>query len=318
MRQALVDAVQELRGLGLAARRARSATCRPRRAAASGSRSTAGRATAGVFNAINVRAADLKAGKGYEDVPHGSSFVQAVAFTDGACPVTPRTILTYSQSANARSPFYADQTRMYSRKQWNPVPFCRPDVLAQTVSTTRLGAAQGVRGADRARAGCRRGGAGAACGCAGPAAGARRSTCCGAGAASRASRGAGGVRPCGCGERGCTWSASARAATRAGSACAGAPRRLRVLPAFERRARCARVRLLSLGAPAFRGRLRIAYRLSGRARVRLTIRRGGRVVRVIRRRAARSGRVRIAARPGRYRVTLRVGRTRVPVSALRL
>ena len=94
--------------------------------------------------------------------------------------------------------------------------------------------------------------------------------------------------------------------------------RVRVLRPFERRARCARVRLLTLGKPAFRGRLAIRYRLATRARVRLTVRRGGRVVRVIRRRAARSGRVRLAARSGRYRVTLRVGRTRASVYAIRL
>ena len=77
---------------------------------------------------------------------------------------------------------------------------------------------------------------------------------------------------------------------------------------FEHRARCARVRSLTLGSPVVRRRLTIRYRLAARARVRLTIRRGGRVVRVIRRRAARSGRVRVPARRrGTYRVTLRSG-----------
>ena len=106
-----------------------------------------------------------------------------------------------------------------------------------------------------------------------------------------------------------------------GNGGAAAPRRagrVRLLRPFERRARCARVRLLTLGAPAFRGRLTIRYRLAARARVRLTIRRGGRVVRVIRRRAARSGRVRVAARRGTHRVALRVGKTRVSVFAIRL
>ena len=320
VRQALHDAVQELRGLGLpldgAARRRADRGRGGERIPIHG-----GPGEAGVFNAINVRAADLKAGKGYETVPHGSSFVQAVAFTDGACPVTPRTILTYSQSANARVAVLR-----------------RPDahVLAQAVepgAVLRAGRAradglddaarggEGVRGADRARAGCRRGGAGAACACAGPAAGARRSTCCAGGRRVARVQGARG-RATGAG-------AASRAVyvvrvrkggdTRRLGVRAGAPPGVRVLPAFERRARCARVRLLSLGAPAFRGRLRIALP-ARRARPRAAddpARRPRGARDPPPRGALRAG----ADRPrgaGRYRVTLRVGRTRVSVSALRL
>ncbi len=72
------------------------------------------------------------------DVDYGSSYVQAVQFVDGACPVEPRTILTYSQSSNPESPFFADQTRMFSQKRWVDVPFCRDDVRAATRSTLRL------------------------------------------------------------------------------------------------------------------------------------------------------------------------------------
>ncbi|MEA2284461.1 MAG: hypothetical protein QOJ21_504, partial [Solirubrobacteraceae bacterium] len=97
--------------------------------------------------------------------------------------------------------------------------------------------------------------------------------------------------------------------------------KLRRLGAFERRARCATVRSLSLGGPVFGPKaLRIAYRLAKPARVTLTVRHGSRVVRVLRRRAARSGRPRVAARRlrrGVYRVTLRTGRVRVSVSAVR-
>ena len=57
-----------------------------------------GPGTAGVFNAINV---GNPGEGGITNVPHGSSFVQAVQFVAGACPVEPRTILTYSQSTNA-------------------------------------------------------------------------------------------------------------------------------------------------------------------------------------------------------------------------
>ena len=110
-----------------------------------------GPGTAGVFNAINVQSGDLKSSKGYESVPHGSSFVQAVQFRGGECPVDARTILTYSQSANPESPFYADQTRMYGRKDWNKTAFCERDVAAATLSTTRLRSGR----ATTTRASCR-------------------------------------------------------------------------------------------------------------------------------------------------------------------
>ena len=74
--------------------------------------------TAGVFNAINV---GNPGEGGITNVPHGSSFVQAVQFVDGACPVEPRTILTYSQSTNEDSPFFSDQSRVI-RENWGQVP----------------------------------------------------------------------------------------------------------------------------------------------------------------------------------------------------
>ena len=67
----------------------------------------------------------------------GSSYVQAVTWNDGPCPDA-ATILTYSQSANPRSPFFADQGPLFSRKQWVPVRFCRRDVIRHTLSTTVL------------------------------------------------------------------------------------------------------------------------------------------------------------------------------------
>jgi acyl-homoserine-lactone acylase len=324
VRRALADAVQELRDLKLPLG-GRLGDVQSEARGGERIPIHGGPGTAGVFNAINVRAADLTAGKGYETVPHGSSFVQAVSFVDGPCPVKPRTILTYSQSANARSPFFADQTRMYSRKQWNPVPFCRADVLAQTVSTTRLGpgtacvahTALGRVSAKRLRRGRR-----------------IRVRWTGGGRATvdvlRGKRRVARLR--GRGGR-ATW--NGRGGRRDGVyvlrvRMPGDTRRLalrrrggtlRRLRAFEHRARCARVRSLSLGAPTFRGRLTIAYRLAARARVTLTIRRGSHVVRRIRRRPARSGKVRVTRprlRRGSYRVTLRTGRTRVSLFALHL
>jgi acyl-homoserine-lactone acylase len=83
----------------------------------------------GVFNAINV--AWNPAGGGFPDVSHGSSFVMATAFQSGAaCPVDDRSILTYSLSENPDSPYYADQTRMFSNKEWVDVPYCESEIAA--------------------------------------------------------------------------------------------------------------------------------------------------------------------------------------------
>jgi acyl-homoserine-lactone acylase len=70
----------------------------------------------GDFNAINVNWSGNPAEPGYPNVPHGSSFVMVTSFTSG-CP-DDRSILTYSQSENPNSPYYADQTRMFSNKEW--------------------------------------------------------------------------------------------------------------------------------------------------------------------------------------------------------
>jgi len=85
----------------------------------------------GVFNAINVGWTGSGANAGYSNVPHGSSFVMAAQFTDDPdCPVDARTILTYSQSTNPNSPYFADQTRMFSRKEWKDERFCEDEIAA--------------------------------------------------------------------------------------------------------------------------------------------------------------------------------------------
>lgn len=62
---------------------------------------------------------------------HGSSYVQVVGFDD-AGPVAD-TILSYSQSPDPQSPWYGDQTRMYSRKQWVRFPFTPEQIAAAKV-----------------------------------------------------------------------------------------------------------------------------------------------------------------------------------------
>jgi acyl-homoserine-lactone acylase len=89
----------------------------------------------GQFNAIG--APFHPDARGFEDIVHGSSYVQVVTWNRGRCPDV-ATILTYSQSENPRSPHNADQTRLFSRKRWVRGRFCRRDVLDGTVRTTTL------------------------------------------------------------------------------------------------------------------------------------------------------------------------------------
>jgi acyl-homoserine-lactone acylase len=76
----------------------------------------------GTFNAIGAR----WNGHGFDPVEHGSSFVMVTSFRKG-CP-DDRSILTYSLSESPRSPYYADQTEMFSDKQWVNPPFCAGEV----------------------------------------------------------------------------------------------------------------------------------------------------------------------------------------------
>ncbi|WP_105968062.1 penicillin acylase family protein [Streptomyces geranii] len=66
---------------------------------------------------------------GYRDTAFGSSHIQAVGWNDSGCPVA-RTLLTYSQSSNAKSPHFADQTRLFSAEKWVRARFCEKDILS--------------------------------------------------------------------------------------------------------------------------------------------------------------------------------------------
>ncbi|MFF1377510.1 penicillin acylase family protein [Streptomyces sp. NPDC058308] len=79
----------------------------------------------GVWNKIE---ADWDAKKGYTEVVHGSSHIQAVGWTAGHCPEA-RTLLSYSQSSNPRSPHYSDQTKLYAKERWVTSRFCEKDIL---------------------------------------------------------------------------------------------------------------------------------------------------------------------------------------------
>lgn len=65
---------------------------------------------------------------------HGSSYIQIVGFDEDG-PVADA-ILSYSQSTNPASPFYADQTRIYSAKKWHRLPFSDEEIEAARIGET--------------------------------------------------------------------------------------------------------------------------------------------------------------------------------------
>lgn len=54
-------------------------------------------------------------------VNNGSSFIMAMEFT--ATGVNARAVLTYGESSNPESEYFADQTQMFSNKEWRPILF---------------------------------------------------------------------------------------------------------------------------------------------------------------------------------------------------
>lgn len=88
-----------------------------------------GPGTAGVLNMQRSRPIE-----GAITPVHGSSYIQIVGF-DEEGPVADA-ILSYSQSTNPASPHYADQTRMYAKKEWNRLPFTPEEIEAQKTGET--------------------------------------------------------------------------------------------------------------------------------------------------------------------------------------
>jgi acyl-homoserine-lactone acylase len=308
--QALRDAVSELRGLEIPLDAPLGAVQAETR---NGERIPihGGPGTAGVFNAINVSTGDLEAKSGYGTIPHGSSFVQAVQFVDGACPVMPRTILTYSQSTNEASPWFSDQTRMYSRKEWNAVPFCAPDVRRAAISRTALDASQPTV----TTSGCAATAAPVTRGRAKVAGRRRLAVSVPAGARAQVRRGA---------RRIARLRGPARRTVRAGRNGVylvrftenGASRRvaflrrrgrLRALPPFERRQPCGLITAAALGSPTAGRAVRLTVRLAEPARLAIAVRRGRRVVSRLRSSVAGNVyRTRIPARRLKRRGTYRM------------
>ena len=75
--------------------------------------------------------------KAYVNPYHGNTYIQVVSFEGKEYPRM-STITTYSLSQNVNSPWYKDQTLMYSNKEWIDLPFSEADIAAQTISTLEL------------------------------------------------------------------------------------------------------------------------------------------------------------------------------------
>ncbi|MBK5233318.1 MAG: penicillin acylase family protein [Thermoleophilia bacterium] len=77
--------------------------------------------SAGTFNVIG---SPWVPGSGFTDIRGGTSFTFAASLNGSNCPRV-RTILAYSQAAtNERSPYFADQTKLFSKKKWLMDRFC--------------------------------------------------------------------------------------------------------------------------------------------------------------------------------------------------
>jgi len=86
----------------------------------------------GTYGSITMRTGLTSSG--YVGVHWGQSYIQTVTF-DEQGPVA-QAMLTYGQSTDPASPWYADQTQVYSRKQWPVLPFAADKIKADANYST--------------------------------------------------------------------------------------------------------------------------------------------------------------------------------------
>ncbi|WP_229217650.1 penicillin acylase family protein [Massilia forsythiae] len=80
----------------------------------------------GSYNSIRM-STDLTP-TGYNNVYWGASYIQTVTFDDNG-PLA-QAMLTYGQSVDPKSPYYADQIGIYARKEWPVLPFTQDKIKA--------------------------------------------------------------------------------------------------------------------------------------------------------------------------------------------
>ena len=91
---------------------------------------------AGNANALASRLPIQNAGR-YRPVTYGSSHIQSIAFLPHG-RLSSRTILTYSQDENPRSPFSTDQTRLFSQEKWVSFAFTEKEIRRDLIRTVRV------------------------------------------------------------------------------------------------------------------------------------------------------------------------------------
>jgi acyl-homoserine-lactone acylase len=87
----------------------------------------------GVYNAIH---SGLSPGEGYTPIQSGTSILTAVSF--GRWGPIAKGVLTYSQSTDPESPFFGDQTQLFSEEGWNDLPFHRWEIRRARISKIRI------------------------------------------------------------------------------------------------------------------------------------------------------------------------------------
>jgi acyl-homoserine-lactone acylase len=86
---------------------------------------------------FSVISSNLVDGEGYSDIFHGNSYIHTVTWDETQCPDA-FAVLTYSQSSDPASLHYSDMTEVYSRGDWNDMPFCPEDIAAEEISRTEV------------------------------------------------------------------------------------------------------------------------------------------------------------------------------------
>jgi acyl-homoserine-lactone acylase len=82
--------------------------------------------TDGSYNSLTMRG--TLTATGYNGAHWGESYIQTVTFDDQG-PLA-QAMLTYGQSTDPKSPHYADQVSVFSRKEWPVLPFSEDKIKA--------------------------------------------------------------------------------------------------------------------------------------------------------------------------------------------
>lgn len=89
-----------------------------------------GSGRAGMFSVITSQLNSEN--KGYSPITHGNSYIQTVTWNEDGSP-NAEAILTYSQSPEPESPFYSDQTELYSKSEWINMPYTEAEIQDQLI-----------------------------------------------------------------------------------------------------------------------------------------------------------------------------------------